>query len=107
MTCRYDRGSLKRDTKKQLLVNELFIKAPFLPKHEAATGKSVQRNKEDEERKKARKCWRTSKSFNHRVACFGWFVRIADRVRLHHSGQELIDEISAKTLAVRVKHRYN
>ena len=29
MTCRYDRGSLKRDTKKQLLVNELFIKAPF------------------------------------------------------------------------------
>lgn len=56
MTCRYDRGSLKRDTKKQLLVNELFIKAPFLPKHEAATGKSVQRNKEDEERKKARKC---------------------------------------------------
>ena len=97
-----DRESPKRDTyKNQLLANETvgdtnLLKVTFSPKHEAATRKSVQRNKANEERKKTRKRWRTSEGFNRRFACFGWVVCIACGLRLYHSGQELMNEIQPR-----------
>jgi len=91
----------------QLLAKETPGKVPFTSKHEAVTGKSVQRNKTNEERKKTRKRGRASEGFNNRVACFGWVVCVARSLRLHNSGQELMTEISTKTLAVGVKHQHN
>lgn len=93
--CRYRHCSVTEDQRtlsnNLLTISQRLLLVCFLTKYEAATRKSVQRNKENEEGEKTWKCRGTSKGFNSGVACFTWVVCIADRLRLHNSEQELIN----------------
>ena len=99
MTCRKsakrDRGQSERQQDIANLFKRFLGFGSVLPvssssNYEATARKSVQRNQENEKRKKEGKFSGTSENVNRRVTRFSWLVRFVGCLRLHHRQQALM-----------------